>query len=289
MIDIDEQRKIDGVVRKTRVGFGALNDFDVRQVLGSCLVLNDLKHRRLEIVGVHLSGRTDEPGEARGHVAGARPDVCDNHSRLNPNELQRLLGRFLLLARRAIEPVRVGRDAGNLPPRERVSRRRRPRRDEMRAGIEGRKAQQARHDDEAKSPSAAAAPCSCGHVPSRAIGDHRDLHVPRKIHDPLHQRRGEPRAQRSRLLTRDEDLRDAMNPREIHHRFGDVGSLKDPGLDLQAAGEVEVTFQALAFTRRSGLENPASWSRTRRSSRPGGSRPRAAHGGSTPHWTDPVR
>ena len=87
MIDVDEQRKIDGVVWKTGIGFSALNDLDVRQVLGSCFVLNDLKHRRLHIVGVHPSGRTNEPSEPRGHIAGARPHVRDNHSRVNPNEL----------------------------------------------------------------------------------------------------------------------------------------------------------------------------------------------------------
>ena len=68
-------------VRKTGIGFGALNDLDVRQVLGSRLVLDDLKHPRLEIVGVHLPGRADESGEAGGHVAAARPDVGDDHSR----------------------------------------------------------------------------------------------------------------------------------------------------------------------------------------------------------------
>ena len=51
--------------------------------------------------------------------------------------------------------------------------------------------------------------------------------------------------------TRDEDLRDAMNPREVHHRLSDVGSFQDPGLDLQTAREIEVPFQALAFRARS--------------------------------------
>src|ERR1700681_3142785 len=76
---------------------------------------------------------------------------------------------------------------------------------------------------------------SFGHVPDRAIGNHGDLHVPRKIHDPLYRRRGEPGAQRAGLLTRDEDLGDAMNPREVDYRLGDVASFKNPGLDLQTA------------------------------------------------------
>jgi len=45
-------------------------------------------------------------------------------------------------------------------------------------------------------------------------------------------------------------LCDAIEPREIDNRFGEVGALEDSGLNLKTAREVQVTFNAFAIRRR---------------------------------------
>jgi hypothetical protein len=40
-----------------------------------------------------------------------------------------------------------------------------------------------------------------------------------------------------------------MEPRDAHHGFSDVASLEDPGLDLQAAREVELALETFPLCR----------------------------------------
>ena len=150
VIHVDEQRQVDGVFRKMRVDFAALNDDHVRQMFGLYFVLDDAKHGRLNVVGEHLAAWPHEPCKACCHIPGAGANVCDDHSGANADQCERLLWRFLVLTRRAVEPARVGGDACDLPSGQRMNRR--PlRRDQTRAGIERDKPEQADKNEESPS------------------------------------------------------------------------------------------------------------------------------------------
>src|SRR5215510_9260135 len=63
----------------------------------------------------------------------------------------------------------------------------------------------------------------------------------------LEQSLREPRPQRSFLVSRDEDVRHTLLPREVHQRLREVLSLHDAGVDLKALREIEVTLEPVAL------------------------------------------
>ena len=105
---------------KLRVGVSPLHDLDVRQMLRSHLLFDDVEHRRLDVVRIHSSGRAHTLGESSGHVPGAGADIRNDGAGRDPNEIQRPIRLFLLLAYASIEPTRVGCDTRNLTARQRV-------------------------------------------------------------------------------------------------------------------------------------------------------------------------
>ena len=61
-------------------------------------------------------------------------------------------------------------------------------------------------------------------APARSVCHHGHLHVAGESHDSLHGAAANHERQRRRLLPRDENLRDAMKAREIHHGLRHVAS-----------------------------------------------------------------
>ena len=89
-------------------------------MLATCCVeatlFKELEHGRLKIIRVDDSSGTDQACEPHRHESAAGPHIGDDHSGLDPNQLQRSIGLFLLLAGGAIEPSGIRVDAsGNLP------------------------------------------------------------------------------------------------------------------------------------------------------------------------------
>ena len=126
VVDVDEQRQIDGVVRQP---VASVSVPCTTSTLASrcCRAFSSMiwsMRGWMSFAYTFPAGPTSRRQPNR-HVAGAGADVGDDHPGLDANQLQRLLRGFLLFARGPIEPARVGRDAGNLPPGERVDRRRR--------------------------------------------------------------------------------------------------------------------------------------------------------------------
>ena len=64
----------DVTIRQMRIDLAPLNDLNIRQVVGLCLVLNDLKQRQLNVVGIdlerHAQMRRGAGGNVRGHDDG---------------------------------------------------------------------------------------------------------------------------------------------------------------------------------------------------------------------------
>jgi hypothetical protein len=114
VIDVDEKRQIDAFSRQHRIDVRSEHHRDVVELPGLRFLLHDLQHRRLNVFGIDLPRRSDQTGDAGRHVSGAGANVGDDHPRPQTDQHQRLFRRLLLLPRRAIEPVRVGRDAGDL-------------------------------------------------------------------------------------------------------------------------------------------------------------------------------
>ena len=134
-------------------------------------------------------------------------------------------GFFLLFPGCPIEPARIGRDPRDRATRERVRsalsasgrnacrRRRRPRTHQHGE----------RQHDGTPNLRSASTPGSGSAAADRAVGHHGHLHVAGEVHDALHRGRGEPRAERPRLLPGDEDLCDAVKAGEVHDGLRDVG------------------------------------------------------------------
>jgi hypothetical protein len=124
VIHVDEERQIDALRREHRIHVRPQHQGDVGQFVGLRLLLHDPQHRRLNVFGVHLPCRSDETRDAGGHVSGASADVRDGHPWPQSDEHQRLFRRLFPLPGRAIEPARVGGDAGDRPAREWMNPRR---------------------------------------------------------------------------------------------------------------------------------------------------------------------
>jgi hypothetical protein len=84
-------------------------------------------------------------------------------------------------------------------------------------------------------------------VPNRAIGDNRDLHVPRKVHNALHERRSKPGTESAHPFPCDEDLRHPVEPGEVNDRLGHARSFQNACLDAKPACEIQMTFERFTF------------------------------------------
>ena len=91
--------------------------------------------------------RANESGEPGRHVPTSSAHVGDDHSRRNADQPLRLVRTLLLLATGALHPAGIGREAGDLPPRERMDGRRRSADDEVCAGVERHQPEQGQDDE----------------------------------------------------------------------------------------------------------------------------------------------
>jgi hypothetical protein len=81
-----------------------------------------LEHGRLKIIRVDHSSGTDQACKPHRHESAAGPHIGDDHSGLDPNQLQRSIGLFLLLAGGAIEPSGIRVDVRDLPSSQGIPR-----------------------------------------------------------------------------------------------------------------------------------------------------------------------
>src|SRR5262245_39205402 len=59
VVDVNEQRQLDGVGRKSGVRLGALHDHDIGQSFDRSPLAYELKQARLDISGIHGAGGAD--------------------------------------------------------------------------------------------------------------------------------------------------------------------------------------------------------------------------------------
>ena len=84
-------------------------------------------------------------------------------------------------------------------------------------------------------------------IPHGPVRDDGHLHVLGVVHDLLDQAFAEPRAERAVALPGDENLRDPLLAGELRQGLGDVHSLENVRLDLQAFGKGEMSLEVVAI------------------------------------------